>query len=335
MSARRRGWITAIAALAVTILAGACSNQATSGATGGSGGADAALPSSCKQAKPVLGVALPNTVNPYYVAMRQSFLDNGAKSGFDVKVAIANDSDSNQLSQINGFIQQGVCAVALNSVNSGPGAASVAALNQAGIPVFSVNVIISPDDLKTQNARVVQYVGADQPEGGKAMGEQVVKDLGAHAKIVVGIVGDPDQIPTNQRDQGFSDALRSNPEAKVGPTVNSKVDPNVSLQVTTDMLQGNPDINVVFADTGPGTVGALQAISQLGKTGKVTLYGFCAANQPLDATYRACAAQEPADYARIVVENVKTHLGGGQVPATILQPLKVFTSGTPAPGEVG
>jgi ribose transport system substrate-binding protein len=332
MSARRRGWITAVAALAITVLAGGCSNQATSG---GNGGADAALPSSCTQGRPVLGVALPNTVNPYYVAMRQSFLDNGAKSGFDVKVAIANDSDSNQLSQVNGFIQQGVCAVALNAVNSGPGAASVAALNQAKIPVFSVNVIVSPDDLKTQNARIVQYVGADQPEGGKAMGEQLLRDMGAQAKIVAGVVGDPDQIPTNQRDQGFSDALRSNPEAKVGPTVNSKVDPNVSLQVTTDMLQGNPDINVVFADTGPGTVGALQAISQLGKTGKVTLYGFCATDQPLDATYRACAAQEPADYARIVVENIHKYLGGSQVPATILQPLKVFTSRTPGPGEVG
>jgi ribose transport system substrate-binding protein len=322
----------AAAVLALTVLASACSNQATSG---NAAAANAGPPSSCKQGKPVLGVALPNTVNPYYVAMRQSFLDNGVKNGFDVKVAIANDSDSNQLSQINSFIQQGVCAVALNAVNSGPGAASVAALNQAGIPVFSVNVIISPDDLKTQNARVVQYVGADQAEGGKAMGEQLLKDMGAQAKVAAGIVGDPDQIPTNQRDGGFTDALRSNPNAKVGPTVNGKVDPNVSLQVTTDMLQGNPDTNVVFADTGPGTVGALQAISQLGKTGKVTLYGFCAADQALDATYKACAAQEPADYARIVVDNVKTYIGGAPVPPTILQPLKIFTSGKPGPGEVG
>jgi ribose transport system substrate-binding protein len=320
------------ATVAMAILAGACSNQATSGA---SGGATTGLPSSCQQAKPVLGVSLPNTVNPYYVAMRQSFIDNGAKSGFDVKISIANDSDSNQLSQINGFIQQGVCAVALNAVNSGPGAASVAALNQAGIPVFSVNVIISPDDLKTQNARIIQYVGADQVEGGKAMGVQLLKDMGAQATIDAGIVGDPDQIPTNQRDGGFTDALRPNTNAKVGPTVNSKVDPNVSLQVTTDMLQGNPGINVVFADTGPGTVGALQAISQLGKTGKITLYGFCAADQGLDATYKACAAQEPADYARIVVQNVKSYLGGAHVPATVLRPLKIFTSGTPGPGEVG
>ncbi|MBK3564732.1 substrate-binding domain-containing protein [Streptomyces sp. MBT62] len=330
---RTRGLTATAAAFSLALLAAACSNQATSGSTAKA--TDSALPGSCTKGKPVLGVALPNTVNPYYVAMRQSFIDNGAKNGFDVKVAIANDSDSTQLSQINSFVQQGVCAVALNAVNSGPGAASVAALNQAKIPVFSVNVIISPDDLKTQNASIVQYVGADQTEGGKAMGEQLLKDKGATAKIQAGIVGDPDQIPTNQRDAGFKAALKPNTSAKVGPTVNSKVDPNVSLQVTTDMLQGNPGINVIFADTGPGTVGALQAISQLGKTGKVTLYGFCAADTALTATYKACAAQEPADYARIVVENVKKYVGGSKVPAQVLQPLKIFTKGTPGPGEVG
>jgi len=333
MSKTTRGLATAAAASALALLAAACSNQATSGAT--AAGAATALPSSCSQSKPVLGVSLPNTVNPYHVAMRQSFLDNGAKAGFDVKIANANDSDSNQLSQVNSFIQQGVCAVALNAVNSGPGAASVAALNQAKIPVFTVNVIISPADLKTQNATIVQYVGADQTEGGTAMGTQLLKDLGAQATVSAGIVGDPDQIPTNQRDAGFTAALKPDANAKTGPTVNSKVDPNVSLQVTTDLLQGNPGINVIFADTGPGTVGALQAISQLGKTGKVVLYGFCAASTPLTATYKGCAAQEPAQYAQIVVDNVKKYLGGTKVPAQILEPLKIFTSGTPGPGEVG
>ena len=55
--------------------------------------------------------------------MQDSFKKNGAAQGFNVNVAIANDSDTNQLSQIEAFIQQGVCAVVLNAVNSGPGAA--------------------------------------------------------------------------------------------------------------------------------------------------------------------------------------------------------------------
>lgn len=303
---------------------------------GGSAGANM-IPASCKSAKPVLGVSLPNTVNPYYIAMRDSFEKNGAAAGFDVKVAIAADSDSTQLSQVQSFVDAKVCAIALNGVNSGPAAASAALAYRAGIPVFTVNVIVSPDDLKAQGAKIVQYVGADQAQGGQVMGEAVLADLGKDAKIVVGIGGDPDQIPTNQRDEGFAKALASNPNAKVVQTVNTKVDPNISLQVITEMLQGKPDINVVFADTGPATVGAIQAIKQLNLSGKVALYGFCAADQALDATlYRGCSAQEPADYAGIVVKNVKTYLGGSTVQAEQLVPVKVFAEGqTPKPGEVG
>jgi ribose transport system substrate-binding protein len=294
------------------------------------------LPANCSEAKPTIGVALPNTVNPYYIAMQDSFKKNGAAQGFNVNVAIANDNDSNQLSQIEAFIQQGVCAVVLNAVNSGPGAASVRALNQAGIPVFTVNVIVSADDLKAQNASFVEYVGADQIAGGTQIGEQALKDLGANAKIVAGIIGDPDQIPTNQRDQGFSDVLKKDPNAKIVGTLNGKVDPNVSLQVAGDMLQAHPDLNVIWADTGPAAVGALQAITQQGKADSVTLYAFCAADTALTSTYAACAAQEPADYARIAVENLKKYLSGADVPPEVLQPLKIFIKGQkPGPGEVG
>lgn len=307
-------------------------------ALGASGASAAArkLPANCSEAKPTIGVALPNTVNPYYIAMQDSFKKNGAALGFNVNVAIANDSDSNQLSQIDSFIQQGVCAVVLNAVNSGPGAASVRALNQAGIPVFTVNVIVSEDDLKAQNASFVEYVGADQKAGGAQIGEQVLKDLGADAKIVAGIIGDPDQIPTNQRDEGFGGALKKDSNAKIVGTLNGKVDPNVSLQVAGDMLQAHPDLNVIWADTGPHAVGALQAITQQGKADTVKLYAFCAADTPLTATYAACAAQEPADYAKTALENLKKYLGGADVPAQVLQPLKIFLKGqTPGPGEVG
>jgi ribose transport system substrate-binding protein len=275
---------TALMAAGVLALSLAgCSNAATDTSPSASPGNNA-LPASCTGGTPTIGVALPNTVNPYYVAMKKSFEDHGKELGYDVKVAIGNYSDSNQLAQIDSFVQQGVCAVALNAVNSGPGAASVAKLNAAKIPVFTVNVIISDKDLKTQNASYVQYVGADQVAGGKQMGEQALKDLGKDAKIVAGIIGNPDQIPTNQRDEGFTTVLKTNPNAKVTNTV----------------------------------------------------YAFCAADTPLKDNYAACAAQEPAEYAKITLDNIKTFLGGGKVENQVLQPLKVFVNGqAPGAGEVG
>ena len=95
-------------------------------------------------------------------------------------------------------------------------------------------------------------------------------------------------------------------------------------------------MNVIWADTGPHAVGALQAITQQGKADSVKLYAFCAADTALTPTYAACAAQEPADYARIVLDNMKKYIGGADVPQQVLQPLKIFVNGQkPGPGEVG
>jgi len=347
---RKTTW-SATVVLGVASLLAACSSQSTGSEAASSGAGEASppaatqastapaaagsLPESCSQPGAAIGVALPDTTNPYYVAMKKGFEDAAAANGFEAKVAIANDSDSTQLSQIQSFIQQKVCAVALNAVNSGPAAASVVELNKAGIPVFTVNVVVDEDALKTQGGEIVQYLGAGAFESGKVMGEQALKDMGADAKMIVGIVGKPDQVQTNLRDDGFKAGLSSNPNVTYAATVNGKIDPSVSLQVTTDMLQGNPDMNVVWADTGPAAVGALQAIKQLGREDQVSLYGLCADKVPVGGAYKACVAQEPAAYAKQVVENIRGYVDGQPAEPQVLLPMVPVTNGLPGEGLFG
>jgi ribose transport system substrate-binding protein len=291
------------------------------------------IPKSCQADKPLIGVALPNTTNPYYVAMRQGFIDGAKELGFEVNVQIANDDNEAQLGQVQGFIQQGVCAVALNGVKSGPAAAEAAAAYKAGIPVFTVNVIVSEKDLAAQHAEIVDYVGADNFAGGKQIGEQVLKDYGPDAKLVIGIVTEPNEIPTVQRSNGFKSVFAGHPNVKVVQEVNGLVKPDVSLQKTTEMLQAHPDINLIWADTGPAAQGALRAVKSLGSTAKV--YGFAISEFPVEAQYPAAAAQEPYEYAKITLKQIKDYLDGKEVPKEVLRPLKIITHGKPAPGEVG
>jgi ribose transport system substrate-binding protein len=291
------------------------------------------IPKSCKADKPLIGVALPNTTNPYYVAMRQGFIDGAKELGFEVNVQIANDDNEAQLGQVQGFIQQGICALALNGVKSGPAAAEAAAAYKAGIPVFTVNVIVSDKDLAAQHAEIVDYVGADNFAGGKQIGEQVLKDYGPDAKLVIGIVTEPNEIPTVQRSNGFKSVFTGNPNVKVVQEVNGLVKPDVSLQKTTEMLQAHPEINLIWADTGPAAQGALRGVKSLGSTAKV--YGFAISEFPVEAQYPAAAAQEPYEYAKITLKQIKEYLDGKEVPKEVLRPLKIITHGKPAPGEVG
>ncbi|WP_454818830.1 substrate-binding domain-containing protein [Labrys neptuniae] len=273
--------------------------------------------------KKVLGVSLPNLTNPYYVAMKKSFEQNAAAQGFDVRVLIADNDDAKQLSQVQTLAQQGVSAVALNCVSSGPCVASVSELNQAKIPVFTINLLPDPESLKAQNLKVEQAVQTDQKAGGVYIGEQLLKDIGADGHAVIGIVGEPTSVSANIRDEGFKSALVSNPNAKFVALVNGKVEETTSLKVTTEMLQGNPGITVVYSDTEPAALGALAAIQQLGRE-DVKLYAFVdklgVKNIEDNSILKAGAIQEPAKLAQIQVENIKKFLAGAKLEPVINSP---------------
>lgn len=328
---------TAVSAtvLALLVLSG-CSgaiDTGTGSAPGDEGEGGIPRPAACDSENPYLAVALPNLTNPYYVAMKEGFEDEGEKQGFKVEVQIADDDDAAQLSQVQAMLQKKPCALALNAVKSDPAAAIVNAANDAGVPVFTVNVIVSEEALEAQGASIVQYLGADNFAGGKQMAEQVLADLGADADLTIGFVSEPDEVPVVERDRGFEETIASNPNAEVVAKVDGNVKPDDSLRVTTEMMSGNPGINVVFASTGPATYGALQALNG---NPNVKIYGFCASEEPLTEQYAGCVAQEPESYGRQVVEQVRGWLDGGTPEEEILLPLKLFVTGeTPAPGEVG
>lgn len=274
--------------------------------------------------KQTIGVALPNLTNPYYVAMKKSFETSGAAQGFTVKVLIADNDAAKQLSQIQSFVEQKVDAVALNCTASGPCVASVKELNEAKIPVFTINLLPDPAGLKQDGATVVQAVETDQRMGGTYIGQQLVKDLGTDGGAVVGIVGEPTSVSANARDDGFKEAVAANPKIKVVALVNGKVEETTSLKVTTEMLQGNPTMTTVFSDTEPAAIGASAAISQLGLEGKVKLYAFVdklGVKQIQEATVLiAGAIQEPARLAQIEVDSIKRHLAGEKLPPVVESP---------------
>ena len=272
----------------------------------------------------IIGVSLPNLTNPYYVAMKKGFETSAKEAGYKVKVLIADNDAAKQLSQVQTFAQQKVDAVALNCTASGPCVSSVIELNKAGIPVFTINILPDAAGLKQTGGKVVQQVQTDQKMGGRFIGEQLLKDLGPNGKAVVGIVGEPTSVAANDRDQGFKDAVAANPNVKIVALVNGKVEETTSLKVTTEMLQGNPQMNVVFSDTEPSALGASAAIKQSGMAGKVTLYAYVdklGVQQIQDnSTLKAGAIQDPAGLAATLVKGIKQHLAGAPVEALISSP---------------
>lgn len=313
------------------------STQASGQASGNAEGiyqTDIPRPASCDDETPYIAVSLPNLTNPYYVYMKKGFEDQGKEAGFNVEVQVADDDDAAQLAQVTAMIQKKPCAIGLNAVKSAPAAAIVKAANDAGIPVFTVNVNVDPDSLASQGGQIVQYLGADNVQGGKQAAEMVLNDFGKDAELNIGLVTEPDEGPTVARDEGFKDGISVNPNAKVVAEVDGNVKPDDSLRVTQEMLQGNPNINAIFTSTGPAAYGAIQALAGSGRDVKV--YGFCAEGESLTDVYPGCVAQEPELYGQLVVKEIRAWLDGAKPEHEKLMPLKTFVTGEkPAENEIG
>ena len=74
-------------------------------------------------------------------------------------------------------------------------------------------------------------------------------------------------------------------------------------------------------------------MKSLNSTAKV--YGFAISEFPVEPQYPAAAVQEPYEYAKLTLKQIRDYLDGKEVPKQVLRPLKITTHGKPAPGEVG
>jgi ribose transport system substrate-binding protein len=118
----------------------------------------------------------------------------------------------------------------------------------------------------------------------------------------------------DERAQGFKQELSKYPGVQLVAEQYSQSDTNVALRVTQDILTAHPDITGIFAANEPGVIGAAEAVRQAGKTGKITIIGWDAAPDEIQAVksgeISALVVQNPFkmgyDGVQAVVKMVRT-----------------------------
>ena len=125
----------------------------------------------------------------------------------EVRLASSNDDNKKQVAQINQFVDQGVD---LLIVSPNQLYAISDALNRAydkGIPVILV-------DRKTQSNKYTAFIGCDNYELGKLMGNYIAQQLNGKGNIAE-IRGLDGSSPALERHRGFMDALKAYPNIRV------------------------------------------------------------------------------------------------------------------------
>ncbi len=264
-----------------------------------------------------VGVSISTLNNPFFVSLKDGIEKEAKEKGMKVTVVDAQDDTAKQISGIEDLILQKVDILLVNPTDSAAISSAVKDANDAGIPVITIDRSSDEGDIET-------FIASDNVAGGEMAAEYLVKELGEKAKVVE-LEGVSGASATRERGKGFHNIADKQLEVLTSQT--AEFDRTKGLNVMENILQGNKDIQAVFAHNDEMALGAIEAIKAAGKD--IIVVGFDGNDDALKAVengeLKATIAQQPALIGEEAVNAAEKILKGDKVDDTISVPLKLVT----------
>jgi galactofuranose transport system substrate-binding protein len=281
MSHSRRTRAFAVAAgLALTASMGACAKSEEGSSGGGSGDSAAAAQQVAGEeggectleqygakemdlADATVGFSQSEKeANPFRIAETQSMKDEAEKRGIDLETTNANSQLPKQIADIKTLLAKGVDVLVVAPLNSAGLEPAFNAAADKGVPVITVDRELNAGFCKNW----VTFIGSDFEEQGHRAAKAMDKATGGKGNVAI-LLGSSGNNVTTDRTKGFVDEIKASaPGLKVVAQQTGDFAREKGQQVTEQLLQANPDINAIYAENDEMALGAVTAISSMGKT---------------------------------------------------------------------
>ncbi|MEC1386602.1 substrate-binding domain-containing protein [Aerococcus viridans] len=283
------------------------------------GGADEAVVENMEPAEITVGLSVSTLSNPFFVSLEEGVNTLATENGTQVISVDAQDDSAKQSNDVDDLIQQGVDVLLINPVDSAAITPAVEAANSAGIPVIMV-------DRTTDAGEFVTLVASDNVAGGEMAAQYIVDQVGENASTLQ-LEGVPGASATNERGQGFMNVAETSLNVLDSQTAN--FDRAQGLTVMENMLQGNSDVQAVFAQNDEMALGAIEAIEGAGLSNQITVVSFDGTEGGIkaveDGSLAATIAQQPDEMGRLALQAVYDFYAGQEIPEKIDSPLELVT----------
>lgn len=204
----------------------------------------------------------PATEFNYYIAIGEGIKAAAKQAGAEVfMLAPQSGADINgQMGMIQDVITRNVDAIILSTHDEAAAAPLVKKAVEKGIAVIIVN-----SDIAAFPTPVHGVVGYSQRNGTRKMGEYLLTSLGgkpAKVGIVEGLPG----YHSTERVGGFLEAVKGKPGIDIKASLPGGWNVEGGNTAGMDLLQANPDVNVVFAANDYMIMGVAAAAKALGRS---------------------------------------------------------------------
>jgi ABC-type sugar transport system substrate-binding protein len=225
---------------------------------GGGGGGD----------EVTIGVALKGVGNPFFDQVADGLRAEDAKLD-NVKTLIQSaalkpggDADpASQIQVIENMLTQGVDALVVAPVSADQVQPVLERATSQDIPVVLVDTDIPGWDGK------VSFVGTNNVDSGRAMGEAVIEAMGGSGELAI-LDGTPGATAETDRIDGVEQAVEGT-DAEIVARARGDANREKSQANTEDFLQANPNLKAVVGACTRASLGAYRAVELSGRKGMI------------------------------------------------------------------
>ncbi len=298
------GSLLMVVVLGISLFAGCISKE------------DMKLSSSDEKKQYKFGATYMTLNNPFFVALNNGIKDVVEGNG-DILVALDPALDPNkQISQIEDLISQGVDVLFVSPTDWKTIKPALLAAQKAGIPIINLDSPVYDEDL------VKSIIASDNYNAGVLCAIDMMSQLNS-AKIV--ILEHRTAKSAIDRTQGFIDTIKGMDQYQIVAKESSEGQLEQAMLAMTNIIGGNPEIDVVMALNDPTAEGALAALLEANRENGVLIYGVDGAPEAKqlikDGKITATAAQSPITIGKTAAQAAYDVLAGKEVEKHITVPV--------------
>lgn len=272
-------------------------------------------------AEPLRVVLVMKTLtNPFFVEMERGARQAEKVFGITliVKTAAQETSIEQQIYIVDELIQDGVDAIIISPGDSLALIPVLKKAQEAGIVVINIDNRLDPAYSQSEGLQTIPYISVNNEAAAYQSAQYISDQITTPTEIII-LEGIRTAQNAKDRKEGAVRAFSENENINIVAmeTANWKIDEG--YEVTKALFAANPDIGAIFAANDMMALGAVQYLSEVGKTDAVLVAAFDALEEAKAAIVAGKLAvtidQLAAEQGYLGVEYAFRALNGEELPA--------------------
>jgi len=299
--------------VAALLLAAACGGGGDGGDGGGGGSGEESYDITLIQG--VRG-------DEFYISMACGAQEAADELGVNLNVQGPDEFDPALQTQVlNGVLAEQPDAILIAPTDTRAMIPPMQEAADAGITIVTVDTTIEADI-------AVSAIATDNVLGGEKAGQTLAELIGQEGPVLVVNVK-PGISTTDQRQQGFEQAIKEFDGIEYLGAEYSNNDPAKAASIVTSTLAAEPDLAGIFATNLFSAEGSATGLRNEGSLGDVKIVGFDASPSQVaqlkEGLVQALVVQQPREIGRLGVEQAVADLKGEEVTPEIATKVVVAT----------